>query len=184
MSGLSANGVMAVTSVVNVLIVCILALFNYRYMKSAAEQATAAREQAQTASENIKLMKEQIQEQRSLKLTEALVDFRRMQDLIKWWSPRLDTHWGTIEEIPALLPHNWASMLQIVEQSAPSEQDQLLIVESCVRNAQMIVDAELQRPASHRDDKVFKAAANDLSDANRALTKVLEALGYAFPERS
>jgi hypothetical protein len=183
MSVLSPNGVMAVTSVVNVFIVCFLAFFNYRYMKSAAEQARAAGEQALAASENIKLMKEQIQEQRSLKLTETLVDFRRMQDLIKWWMPRLDNDWGAIASFPELIPKNWPSMFQIVKQST-SAQDQLLTVEYRIRNAEIIVANELARSPDYRDSKVFKAAANDVSDANRALMEVLEALEYAFPERS
>jgi hypothetical protein len=182
MFGLSANGVMAFTSVVNVSIVCILAVFNYRYMKSAAEQALAAREQAQAASENIKLTREQIEQQRSLKLVEALVDFRRMQGLINWWMLRLEES-GAIGSFPELLPNNWPNMFQIVEQST-SAKDQLLTIESHLRNAEMLVADQLARSRDYRDSKVFKAAAGDLSDADRALKEVLERLEFAFPERS
>jgi hypothetical protein len=65
-------------------------------LKSAAKQASAAREQAQAASENIKLTREQIEQQRSLKLVEALVDFRRMQgphQLVDASTRRKRSHW-------------------------------------------------------------------------------------------
>jgi hypothetical protein len=90
---------------------------------------------------------------------------------------------GAIGSFPELLPKNWPSMFQIVEQST-SAKDQLLTIESHLRNAEMLVADQLARSRDYRDSKVFKAAARDLSDADRALKEVLETLEFAFPERS
>jgi hypothetical protein len=184
MSEWASNEVMAFASVVNVLLVGVLAFLNYRYVRSAAEQAKAAREQAVAALDNIKIVRGQIQEQRSLKLTEALVDFRRLQYVINFWLPRLEGAWGAISSFPQILPDNWPSMFHIVEQSVPSEQQELLKIENHVRNAEMIVNEQLQRKVGFQYPEVFKAAANDLAVANRALTSVLDGLEAAFPERS
>jgi hypothetical protein len=70
-------------------------------------------------------------------------------------------------------------MFQIVQQSASSEQDQLLVLESRIRNAETTVGNELTKAASYRDPAIFKAAANDLSEGYRSLMSVLEGLEVA-----
>lgn len=139
MFGWTPSGWAALASVINVVLVGVLALSNYLYMRSAAEQAKAAHEQALAASENIKLLKEQIQEQRSLRMTETLVDIRRLQYLVDWWLPKLTSDWGSLSAFEPLLPANWPSMFQIVERTVPSEAENLLKVESRVRNAQTLI---------------------------------------------
>jgi len=184
MAGWNPNDVMAFASVVNVVLVFVLAAFNYRYMRSAAEQAAAAREQAAAALENIKILKNQVREQNALRLTEALVDFRRLDHLIRWWMPRLDSEWGAISSFPSLLPQNWPSMFHIVEQTVPEGNTDLLKIESHVRNAETIMSEALSRNPTYRNASVFKAAANDLSEAGTALRSVLDELELAFDRRS
>lgn len=173
----------AIATVINVAVVIFLAFVNFRYMRSAAKQAEAAANQASAtvkqtsaAFENITLLKNQIKDQALLKLTETLIDLRRMNLHLESWIPKLTESWGQLPPFEGFLPDNWPSMVFVIERNMPSQKQNLRSMETHITNAEMLLNDQLARSASNRQPDVMKAVSNDLNAASRPLREILSEL--------
>jgi hypothetical protein len=174
----------AVASIVNVALVFVLVLVNIRYMRSAArqadashEQASAAREQASVALEGINLTSAQLREQFLLRLTEILIDFRRLNLRLDFLRNKVRNSWGMgMTPLDNLLPVTWPTMVRIVETQAPSRIEDLRKIERLLTNAEFLINEQMAKPANNRDPEVMKAAANDLDEAATPLKGILTML--------
>jgi len=178
----------AVAAIVNVLVVVILVVINFRYMRSAAKQAGAALEQAKAAEkqaaaalESIDLVKRQMRDQEKLKRIEAVIDLHRLRMQLDWWIPKLEGSWGQLPPPESFLPDNWASIVFVVETALPGRKENLAVIETKVRNAENLVKTELKKPQNYQDGQVFKAASRDLAEASRPLGELLSALENQKP---
>jgi hypothetical protein len=174
--GLSPSEWTAIATVTNAVLVIVLAIINFRYMRSASEQAKASTKQATAAFANIDLLKNQIQDQTLLKRTETLIDLRRMNMLLASWAPKLSESWGQLPPFEGLLPDNWPSIVFVVERNIPNQKENLKSIETHITNAEMLIKDHLARAANYRQADVMKAAANDLNEASRPLGEILLAL--------
>jgi len=102
--GFSATEWTALTAIINTAAVIVLVLVNIFYLRSVKTQANAGVSQASAASDNIQLLKSQIQDQTSLKLTEILIDFRRLLMRLEWWTPKVRDGWGALPSELAFFP--------------------------------------------------------------------------------
>src|SRR5438309_9776479 len=119
---MNANIVTAIAAVVNVLVVIVLAIINYRYMLSASaqahattKQAEAADKQAAAAFETIKLLKAQTDDEARLRLTETIIDLRYMSFQVERWIPIFESQWGGMKEYKQVLPDNWPRIVDVTE---------------------------------------------------------------------
>ncbi len=175
--GLSPAEWTAIATVINAALVIVLAIINFRYMRSAAEQAkaaikqaTASEQQAAAARANIDLLKNQMQDQTLLKRTETLIDLRRMNLLLASWAPKVSENWGQLPPFEGLLPVNWPSIVFVVERNIPNQQENLKSIETHLTNAEMLMKDQLARAAKA---DVMKAAAIDMDAASRPLREIL-----------
>lgn len=179
--GLGPAWVMAIAAVLNVAVVVVLAIINFRYMRSAARQADATTKQADAATrqalaafENINLLKEQVRDLASLKLTETMIDLRRMCFSLEWWSPKLEPSWGSLPSVfDGGLPDNWPSIVHLVERTVPNQKENLANIERHIRNAEMLIRDQLARSPNYRQTDVLRVAACDLNEALGPLRAVL-----------
>jgi hypothetical protein len=170
---LNANQWIAIATVVNVAIVGVLAIINFRYMRSASKQADAADRQAKAAFENIALVKDQIQSQAKLKVTETLIDLRRMVFLVEMWCPKVRDSWGDLPPYEPFLSDNWPSMVHVIEKITPNQAENLRKIEQHILNAETLIKGQLARNPTNRQANVMQAAANDLDEISATLKAVL-----------
>jgi len=182
--GLNAAEWAAVTSIVNVLLVAILVLVNIRYMRSAAEQAEAARGQARAASEQASLASEtinrtaaQLKEQFMLKLTEIISDFRQLNYRLDFLINKVRTKWGQgVEHLDSMLPPTWPSMVYMVRTQMTSHGDHIDRIERGLTNAVILLNDQMLRQPNAREHEMFLAAANDLEEASKSVKAILTLL--------
>ena len=115
-------------------------------------------------------------EQELLKRTETLIDLRRLRYVLDWWSPKLIESWGALPTYERFLPDNWPSVVFVIERALPKQKQNLVDIETHIRNADTLVGTELAKPATYRQPDVMKAASMDLDAASRPIREILSAL--------
>ena len=180
--GLNPDEWTAIATVTNAVLVIALAVINFLYMRSAAQQAKAATKQAaaaekqtEAALENITLLKNQLHDQELLKRIETVIDLRRLRSALSWWSPKLIESWGALPTYERFLPDNWPSMVFVIQRALPNQKQNLVDIEAHIRNADTLVVTELAKPPTSRQPDVLRAASMDLDAASRPIREILSA---------
>jgi len=174
----------ALASIVNAVLVLALVVVNIFYTRSATkqaaathEQAVATREQASLANETINMTSAQLKQQSKLKLTEIIIDFRRLEMQLGYWSDKVRTKWGQgMPPLGNLLPDTWPDIVRIVETQAPAHVENILTIERLLTAAELEINGEMAQPTSYRSDARMKEAADMLDKATKPVRKVLEML--------
>jgi hypothetical protein len=170
----------AIGTVVNAGVVIVLAVINIFYLRSArrqadaaTKQADAARGQAEAASQSIRLLQAQMDDQARLNLIQTVTDLRAMHVALADL-PRILRHdWGTLPKSVRLLPAHWASMVHVIEKNAPDERPRLSVIETTLLAANEKLKVELARDANYRSQQGLLEAADIIERALDPLLRVL-----------
>jgi len=171
----------ALAAVVNVAVVIGLAIINILYLRSARrqadaakEQADAARAQAEAASQSIRLLQVQADDQAQLNLIQTVTDLRAMQARLVGWPKMLYENWGVLpKSVTVLLPTHWASMIHVIEKNAPDERERLSVIEASLLTANEKLKVELARDPNYRSQQGLAEAASMIEKALDPLRRVL-----------
>jgi len=160
-------------AVVNAVAVVVLAFINYRYMKSAAKQAEAAKAQADAAEKSMGLLQSQMADRAGLDFIRTITTLRYMQSELFRWPTLLREKWGVLPEFQSLLPHEWPEILFVVERTAPDQVERLRATEQKLISATQKIKEQLGQQTGYRQERMFIEAANDIDAARNPLNIVL-----------
>ena len=187
--GLHPDEWVAVGTMVNAVVIIILAVFNFLYIRSASRQAAAAEKQAQasesqaaaalaqakTASANLALLKVQIDEQSGQSRTRHIRTFEQIKDELQAWIPRLSGNWGNLPSSHSLKPSDWSDAVHWVERQFPDLRGAMQAMDEEIRKAVPVIENVMTTPESGRLAKSgsMGIAASHLREANKIANDIL-----------
>jgi hypothetical protein len=181
---MDSNTWVAIGTVVNAVVVIVLAGINFRYLRIAARQAEASEQQARAAvesarvaDETLKLLKIQIEDQSGLALTKAVDAFRGIKADIEVWIPRMFDY-NKLPESFSVLPETWSDVSHWVRIHFPDLKQPLGVIQDKIEAAKPIIENVISTPSSGRLPKQgsMGTAAAHLREASSAVDVVLARL--------
>lgn len=180
--GLHPDEWVAIGTMVNAVVIIVLAVFNFLYMRSAARQAAAAEkqasaalDQAKIATENLSLLKTQIEEQSGQARTKCLTVFMQMKGELVRQAQQLRGNLTGVPKLKVVWPDGWSETLHWTEQRFPELRQFLPEIDKLISEANGMI-APLTASVSNVPGvrSTVDSAAGSLDRASMMLHRVIQ----------
>ncbi len=164
-------------AIINLIVVTVLAVINFFYMKSAKKQATESQRQADAAMESLRLLKAQTEAQNAQELVRAITILHAVMSDVMIWLDVIEKHqWGIPPLTVKLLPDDWSVVVYQTGKVSASLRTDVNSLEKFLTDANSQISQFLARPIESRGEQLLREAQPNLELAATYLSKIIETL--------
>lgn len=169
-------------AIVNLIVVTVLAVINFFYLRSAQAQTSAtikmaeeSKKQADAAMESLRLLRSQVEQTNAEELARVLTVLRSIQIDVQFWL-ETTSNLGILRPVIKLVPDSFPAIVYQAGRISPSlrekvkslEEENLLIAES-------LIGRFIATAAGYRDIAMMKSSQHPLGEAQKLLIEITKA---------
>ena len=178
--GLTATGWTAVGSFIGAFSVLALVAYNWKYLRLARDQTSAAMTQANVATTTLRSLQKQLLDQQEFERHSALTVLQETFTQVVFWRGHASMEQRPETNPVQLLPDNWSVLAIYVARHVPNLVGKLRVAGHDLREAENLLNRVLQTPL--RDRSSLTVIFESLNQRLDQIRGALETIERTFPK--